>query len=154
MTPATTLDSATATPATQSAPRRPLRDARWWWGVGRRKTAVARVRVRPGSGNITVNGKPYDRFFCVERDRKDILNVLETAKMSTAVDVEVNVDGGGTTGQAGAIVLGLARALNNYDASLIGTLRDHHLLTRDPRKVERKKYGQAGARRRFQFSKR
>lgn len=126
----------------------------FWWGTGRRKTAVARVRVRPGKGEFLVNKRPYTEFFKEERDRNDVLNVLKVTNTEGKVDVFVNVQGGGFTGQAGAIVLGLARALRRYDGSLESTLRDNDLLTRDPRKVERKKYGQPGARRRFQFSKR
>lgn len=126
----------------------------FWWGTGRRKTAVARVRVRPGKGDFLVNKRPYTEFFKEERDRNDVLNVLKVTNTEGKVDVFVNVHGGGFTGQAGAIVLGLARALRRYDGSLEPTLRDNDLLTRDPRKVERKKYGQPGARRRFQFSKR
>ena len=127
----------------------------WWWGTGRRKAAVARVRVKPGgSGAIVVNGKPIDEFFCLERDRADIRAVLQKTRTEGTVEVHVTVTGGGTTGQAGAIVLGVARALNNLDPNHEPVLRDNHFLTRDPRKVERKKYGQRGARRRFQFSKR
>jgi len=124
------------------------------WGTGRRKTAVARVRIRPGSGKFEVNKKPVDEFFRIERDRQDVRAPLAATQTADQVDVFVNVSGGGTTGQAGAIVLGLARALKTYDASYEPVLRQNRLLTRDSRKVERKKYGQAGARRRFQFSKR
>lgn len=126
----------------------------WWWGTGRRKAAVARVRVRPGSGTFIVNDREVDAFFTEERDRKDVRTVLEKTNMTGAMDVYVNVRGGGYTGQAGAIVLGLGRALKKYDQNLDGVLRDNGFLSRDPRKVERKKYGQKGARRRFQFSKR
>jgi small subunit ribosomal protein S9 len=126
----------------------------WWWGPGRRKAAVARVRVRPGEGKFIINDREVDAFFTEERDRKDVRTVLEKTNMKGAMDVYVNVRGGGFTGQAGAIVLGLGRALKKYDQGLDGVLRDNGFLTRDPRKVERKKYGQKGARRRFQFSKR
>ncbi len=129
-------------------------DGHWWWGTGRRKTAVARVRIRPGSGVFMVNKKPHDVFFTEDRDRNDITNVLKTTNTLGSIDVHVNVRGGGYTGQAGAIVLGLARALRRYDESLESILRDNDFLTRDARKVERKKYGQPGARKRFQFSKR
>lgn len=129
-------------------------DGHWWWGTGRRKTAVARVRIRPGSGLFIVNKKAYDEFFTEDRDRIDVINVLKKTNTYGSVDVHVNVQGGGYTGQAGAIVLGLARALRRYDESLDSILRDNDFLSRDPRKVERKKYGQPGARKRFQFSKR
>jgi len=129
----------------------------WFWGTGRRKTAVARVRVRPSKDNkesFLVNDRPVEEFFDHLRDRTDIANVLKVTNTTGKLDIRVNIAGGGFTGQAGAVVLGLARALKNYDQSLESILRDHGLLTRDAREVERKKYGQAGARRRFQFSKR
>jgi small subunit ribosomal protein S9 len=126
----------------------------WFWGTGRRKAAVARVRVKAGSGSFIINKRTLEEFFSQERDHNDINHVLKTTGTAGAVDVAVNIHGGGYTGQAGAIVLGLARALRNYDPSLDSTLRDHDFLTRDPRKVERKKPGQPGARKRFQFSKR
>jgi small subunit ribosomal protein S9 len=126
----------------------------WFWGTGRRKTAVARVRVRPGSGKFNVNERPHDKFFTEERDRNNLVGVLKKTSTEGKLDIEVNVFGGGYMGQAGAIVLGLGRALMNYDPALEPILRDNDYLTRDSRKVERKKYGQSGARRRFQFSKR
>lgn len=126
----------------------------WWWGTGRRKTAVARVRIRPGDGKFNVNSRELGVFFTEERDRNNILNVMEKTGTRGKVDVEVNVRGGGFTGQAGAVILGIARAIRRYDQTLEPILREHGFLTRDARKVERKKYGQAGARRRFQFSKR
>ncbi len=143
-----------AEPAASPQPLSSPTAGNWWWGTGRRKTAVARVRVRPGSGEFIVNKKPMSEFFKEERDRNDIQNVLKTTNTVGKVDVHVNVHGGGFTGQAGAIVLGLARAIRRYDQTLEPTLRDNAFLTRDPRKVERKKYGQPGARKRFQFSKR
>ncbi|GIK15919.1 MAG: hypothetical protein BroJett003_08830 [Planctomycetota bacterium] len=124
------------------------------WGTGRRKTAVARVRVRPGSGAFKVNGREYNEFFRVERDRRTIETPLEATETRKHLDVFVNVGGGGTTGQAGAIALGVARALKLANKEYEGVLRARGLLTRDPREVERKKYGRPGARRRFQFSKR
>ena len=130
------------------------RDGHWWWGLGRRKAAVARVRLRPGDGKFIVNNRPYDKYLNEERDHNDLMAVLHKTKTAGAVDVYVNVRGGGFTGQAGAIVLGLGRALLKYDDSLESILRANGFLTRDPRKVERKKYGQPGARARFQFSKR
>lgn len=126
----------------------------WWWGTGRRKAAVARVRIKPGTGKFIVNERDVAEYFNEERDRKDVNNVLEKTNTKGTVDVYVNTHGGGYTGQAGAIVLGLGRALKKYDQSLDGVLRDNGFLSRDPRKVERKKYGQPGARKRFQFSKR
>ena len=126
----------------------------WYWGTGRRKTAVARVRVKNGSGAIEVNGKEFAEFFVEERDRQNILAVLDKTGLKGKVDVKVNACGGGTTGQCGATILGLGRAVMNFDSTLEPILRENAFLTRDARKVERKKYGQAGARRRFQFSKR
>ena len=146
----------TPAPAPAAAPREPRAagDRSWWLGTGRRKSSVARVRVRPGKGEFVVNKRPYTEFFTGDRDRKDLETVLEKTSTAGAVDVHVAVHGGGVTGQAGAIVLGLARALRAYDSALEPILRDNNFLTRDPREVERKKYGQPGARARFQFSKR
>ncbi len=138
----------------ETAPKGKPPDGHWWWGLGRRKSAVARVRIRPGEGKFVVNKRPYDNYFNEDRDRADLLNVLRKTNTFCAVDVYVNVNGGGFTGQAGAIILGLGRALLRYDSTLEPILRDNGFLTRDPRKVERKKYGQPGARKRFQFSKR
>jgi small subunit ribosomal protein S9 len=101
-----------------------------------------------------VNGKEFADFFVEERDRQNILAVLDKTGLKGKVDVKVNACGGGTTGQCGATILGLGRAVLNFDSTLEAILREHAFLTRDARKVERKKYGQAGARRRFQFSKR
>jgi small subunit ribosomal protein S9 len=130
----------------------------FFWGTGRRKTAVARVRIRPTADDkkskFLINGKSVDRFFSELRDRNDVVRPLNDTKTEGKIDVLVKVHGGGYMGQAGAIKLGLARALKNYDSTLEPILRDNDLLTRDPREVERKKYGQRGARRRFQFSKR
>ena len=124
------------------------------WGVGRRKSAVARVRVAPGAGKILINGRELNDYFTAERDRKSIFGPLEVTNTGGKMDVLVTTDGGGPTGQAGAIVMGLGRALSRYDNSLEGALRNAGFLTRDSRMKERKKYGQRGARRRFQFSKR
>ena len=126
----------------------------WWWGTGRRKSAVARVRIRPGDGTLIINKRSYDEYFTEERDRNDLINVLSKTKTEGQLEIHVKVHGGGYTGQAGAIVLGLGRALRGYDQTLEPILRENAFLTRDPRKVERKKYGQPGARKRFQFSKR
>ncbi len=126
----------------------------FWWGTGRRKSSVARVRLKPGSGEMMVNKKKLDEYFKRIQDRNSVLSPLKAVKAEKAFDVFINVKGGGTTGQAGASLLGIARALRNYDDTLVAALRDSGLLTRDPRMVERKKPGQSGARRRFQFSKR
>jgi small subunit ribosomal protein S9 len=126
----------------------------WWRGTGRRKAAVARVRIKPGEGGFIVNDKSMTDFFNEERDRNDLQNVLEKTNMSGSLDIHVSVKGGGYTGQAGAILLGLARAIRNYDVGHEPTLRANGYLSRDSRKVERKKPGQPGARKRFQFSKR
>ena len=126
----------------------------WWWGTGRRKASVARVRVQPGSAGVLCNGKPLEEYFCTPRDRNSVMAVLEATNMLGQVSVKANLTGGGTTGQAGALVMGLARALLGYDPSVEAVLREHGFLSRDARRVERKKYGQRGARRRFQFSKR
>jgi len=126
----------------------------YWWGTGRRKSSVARVRIKPGAGKFTVNKKQLDEYFRREQDRKAVMAPLKTVDAEKAFDVFINVKGGGITGQAGASLLGIARALKNYDENLVQALRDGGHLTRDPRMVERKKPGQAGARKRFQFSKR
>jgi small subunit ribosomal protein S9 len=124
------------------------------WGVGRRKSAVARVRIAPGTGKISINGRELNDYFTFERDRKSIFGPLEVTNTGGKMDVWVNTDGGGPTGQTGAIVMGLGRALTKYDAGLEVSLRQAGFLTRDSRMKERKKYGQRGARRKFQFSKR
>lgn len=124
------------------------------WGTGRRKSAVARVRITNGSGKIAINGRELNDYFTREVDRKTIFGPLEVTNTGGKMDIFVNAGGGGSTGQTGAIVMGLARALLKYDTALEGALRHHGFLTRDSRMKERKKYGQRGARRRFQFSKR
>lgn len=124
------------------------------WGVGRRKSAVARVRIALGSGKIEVNGRTLNDYFTAERDRKMIFGPLEVTNTGGKMDIFVNAAGGGPAGQTGAIVMGLGRALAKYDKSLEVALRGAGFLTRDSRMKERKKYGQRGARRRFQFSKR
>ena len=123
-------------------------------GTGRRKSSVARVRVRPGSGNITVNGRPLDEYFANDQDRATVRQTLAAVEHEEKVDVLVRVSGGGTTGQAGAIRMGLDRALVGFDTELFQALRDGGYLTRDSRMKERKKYGLRGARRGTQFSKR
>jgi small subunit ribosomal protein S9 len=124
------------------------------WGTGRRKSSVARVRVKPGDGKLLINNRPVHEFFSQEKDRNAVLAPLKSADMIKSMDVFVNVRGGGTTGQSGATVLGIARALKNYDPTLQTILRDGGYLTRDSRMVERKKPGKPGARKSFQFSKR
>ena len=124
------------------------------WGTGRRKAAVARVRIRPGEGKFEVNKKDVDTYFCIARDQARVRQPLDVTETQKMYDVFVNVVGGGITGQSDAIVLGLARALFKANPDYIPKLRERNLLSRDPRRVERKKYGQRGARRRFQFSKR
>ncbi|MFH5804283.1 30S ribosomal protein S9 [Alienimonas sp. DA493] len=123
-------------------------------GTGRRKTSVARVRISDGTGQFSVNGRDLEDYFSFVRDVEAVRAPLERTEMSDNVDVWVRVEGGGTTGQAGAIVLGIARALQAKDPNLHGTLHHGGFLTRDERAVERKKYGRRKARRSFQFSKR
>lgn len=123
-------------------------------GTGRRKTSVARVRLAPGSGKITVNGRPLDGYFMIETQRSLVTQPLVVTESAGKFDVRVNVAGGGPTGQAGAVRHGISRALLEADASFRPALKAQGLLTRDPRMKERKKYGQPGARKRFQFSKR
>jgi small subunit ribosomal protein S9 len=164
-----TVDSAAAIP---SAPRPqiaripktavPADKYGWWWGTGRRKTAVARVRIRLAKGEKgsfqiqSENGKlrGVEEFFAEERDRNDAYAPLKVTGTDGKFDIVARVHGGGFMGQAGAVRLGIARALLHYDPTVEEALRDNGFLPRDAREVERKKYGQAGARRRFQFSKR
>ena len=124
------------------------------WGLGRRKSSIAGVRVKPGTGNFIVNGKPFDEFFCTLQGRLRARAALVTAEAEGNYDIFCNVNGGGITGQADAVRLGLARALLKLNPALDEAFRDEGLLTRDARMVERKKYGRRGARRGFQFSKR
>lgn len=123
-------------------------------GTGRRKKAVARVFLRPGGGKITVNHRPLEQYFPSEAARALVRQPLLATETAEKFDIIVNTDGGGITGQAGAIRLGIARALCEFNIELRGKLKQLGLLTRDPRQHERKKYGQKGARKRFQFSKR
>lgn len=122
--------------------------------TGRRKTAVARVRMRPGNGTITVNGRELGAYFPAIKDRMQVSGALEHVGRQSAVNVDITVDGGGPAGQAGACRLGIARALKAFDGELAEPLRQGGLLTRDGRMKERKKYGLRGARRGTQFSKR
>ena len=124
------------------------------YGTGRRKTAVARVFIRPGKGAITVNGRPVDEFFSRETGRMVVRQPLELTKTTATFDIIVNVDGGGESGQAGAVRHGITRALIQYDAALKPALKKAGLVTRDARAVERKKVGLHKARKRHQFSKR
>lgn len=126
----------------------------YYYGTGRRKSAVARVFLKAGKGQIIVNGKPVDEFFARETGRMIVRQPLETTKNLASFDISVNVFGGGETGQAGAVRHGIARALIEYDAALKPALRGAGLVTRDAREVERKKVGFHKARRRKQFSKR
>ena len=123
-------------------------------GTGRRKTAVARVRLANGTGKIVVNGRPFENYFPVESMRMAAAQPLVATGMADKYDASVTVNGGGLNGQAGAVRLGIARALLEVDANLRSALRAEGLLTRAPRMRERKKYGQPGARKRFQYSKR
>ena len=123
-------------------------------GTGRRKTSVARVRLASGSGKIVVNGRPFDHYFPVETLRVTAIQPLTVTGTAEKFDARINVSGGGPSGQAGAVRHGIARALISADANLRPALKAEGLLTRDPRMKERKKYGQPGARKRYQFSKR
>ncbi|MFN5755750.1 MAG: 30S ribosomal protein S9 [Planctomycetia bacterium] len=122
--------------------------------TGRRKTAVARVRLRSGSGTIKVNGRDLEAYFPAVKDRVLVSGTLEHVGKQSAVNIDITVDGGGPTGQAGACRLGIARALKAFDGELSESLRHSGMLTRDGRMKERKKYGLRGARRGTQFSKR
>lgn len=152
------VEAATETVATGSP--KPAKSG-WWWGTGRRKRAVARVRIRAakGEGKLTIQCsgkkmKSVEQYFAEDRDRANCYAPLKLTGTLGKVEVFARLDGGGFMGQAGALMMGLARALKEYDPALELQLRGSGMLTRDPREVERKKYGQAGARRRFQFSKR
>lgn len=161
--PAAVTIPAAASPAAPVAetpvatqPRRPAkRDAKGaYWGTGRRKSSIARVRLLPGDGKITINERTYDQYFTVPQHRAAVLAPLEKTESARRFNVIVNVSGGGITGQAGAVRMGLARALLAAEPKFEEALRDSGYLTRDSRVVERKKPGQRKARRRFQFSKR
>ena len=123
-------------------------------GTGRRKTSVARVRIQQGTGKIQINKRGLDEFFCIEKDRMTVLSPLRATEKIGMVDVTIRVNGGGTTGQAGAILMGIARALEAMNPSLFPILKEGGFMTRDSRMVERKKYGHKKSRRGFQFSKR
>lgn len=123
-------------------------------GTGRRKTAVARVRMSQGTGKITINHRPFDNYFGTETLRTTAVSPLTVADLTSKYDVSVNLKGGGPNGQAGAMRHGIARALLQADVNLRPLMKSSGFLTRDPRMKERKKYGQPGARKRFQYSKR
>ena len=125
-----------------------------YYGTGRRKSSTARVYLRPGKGNFIVNRMDFNKYFNRDSLKLMINQPLELVGLVNTFDILVNVKGGGKSGQAGAIRLGIARALLEYDQNLRPDLKKQGMLTRDARKVERKKYGQPGARKRFQFSKR
>ena len=125
-----------------------------YYGTGRRKSAIARVFLRPGSGNFEVNGKGLETYFVTEQQRVAAKRPLALTETANSFDVVTNVQGGGVSAQADAVKMGIARALLEFNAELRKTLKSDGLLTRDARGKERKKYGQKGARKRFQFSKR
>ena len=124
------------------------------WGTGRRKTSTARIRIKPGTGKFLVNGREFDQFFVTDDTRRAAQQPLVVTETRNNYDIWVNVAGGGPTGQAGAVSLGVARALRRENENFDKLLRDNGLLTRDSREVERKKYGRHKARRSTQFSKR
>ena len=125
-----------------------------YYGTGRRKTSVARVYLRPGSGDYKVNGRPFDQYFVTEAQRASARQPLLSTETASTFNVVANVSGGGINGQADAMKLGIARALMQFNAELRKKLKAEGMVTRDSRGKERKKYGQKGARKRFQFSKR
>ena len=151
------IEAAAEPASTKPAPAEaPATDApkTYIWGTGRRKKAVARVRIRSGSGKVLINKRSVEEYFTSDRDRQAAISPLATAQLTSNYDVWANVNGGGPTGQADAVMLGLARALIKAAPEVTEALREKGLLTRDARMKERKKYGQKGARKRFQFSKR
>lgn len=129
-------------------------EAQRWYGTGRRKDATARVWIRPGSGDVIINKRPMDEYFGRETLKMIMLQPLDVTSQRGKIDILVNVKGGGLSGQAGAIRHGITRALMEMDGDYRPSLKRAGFVTRDPRAVERKKYGRPGARKRFQFSKR
>jgi len=125
-----------------------------YYGTGRRKSSIARVFLRPGSGEFKVNGREFNQYFVTEAQRSLARHPLASSESTSAFNVVATVSGGGINGQAGAVKLGIARALIEFNAELRKKLKSEGMLSRDSRKKERKKYGQKGARKRFQFSKR
>ncbi len=153
--PATELHATPPAVAPSAAPKPPVLGSNpYHWGTGRRKTAVARVRIKAGNGLFEVNHRAVDEFFKVGENQTAVRTPLKVTDTLKTMDVFVNVRGGGIHGQTDAVVLGLARALVKANADYEAKLRESNLLTRDSREVERKKYGQSGARKRFQYSKR
>lgn len=151
---ATTASAVVGESEPKPAPNIPTPDKHWFWGLGRRKRSVARVRLKPGDGKFIINKREINDYFSSLYNRQLIVGPLKLTETAKVVDVYVNVKGGGTTGQAGAIAHGLGRALVAANPDYMVMLRDNGFLTRDSRRVERKKPGMAGARKRFQFSKR
>ena len=131
-----------------------MQDNSYFWGTGRRKNALARVRVRSGNGEVKINDRAVEDYFPRQVWQAQVLQSLKIASLEGKVDVFVRATGGGLTGQAGAVKLGIARALTKLNPDLRPALKKEGLLTRDPRMVERKKFGQKGARGKRQFSKR
>ncbi len=125
-----------------------------YYGTGRRKSSVARVFLRPGNGEFRVNGRPFEQYFVTESQRTDARQPLILTETAGTFNVIANVSGGGVAGQAGAVKLGVARALMEFNIELRGKLKAEGMISRDSRSKERKKYGQKGARKRFQYSKR
>ncbi len=125
-----------------------------YYGTGRRKESIARVFLRPGNGEFRVNGRPFEQYFVTEAQRIAAKQPLVTSETASSFNVVVRVSGGGVNGQAGAVKMGIARALLRFNNELRGKLKAEGYLSRDSRAKERKKYGQKGARKRFQFSKR
>jgi small subunit ribosomal protein S9 len=125
-----------------------------YYGTGRRKSSVARVFLRPGSGKFVVNGRELDKYFLTDAQRVEVRQPLVTSETASTFDIRANVSGGGINGQAGALKMGIARALLEFNVELRKKLKVEGFLSRDARSKERKKYGQKGARKRFQFSKR
>ena len=155
--PGTTLDiggEAVSPETAQAITKKGPDKGGFYWGTGRRKSSVARVRIKHGEGKVLINKRDMDEYFVRAQDRNAVLAPLLAVGSEKSFDIFVNVKGGGTTGQAGAVLLGVARALKNCDESYLPALRESGHLTRDSRMVERKKPGQKGARKRFQFSKR
>jgi small subunit ribosomal protein S9 len=134
--------------------REKMADQVQYYGTGRRKSSVARVFLRPGSGKFAVNGREFDKYFLTEAQRVEIRQPLVVSETASTFDILANVSGGGINGQAGALKMGIARALLEFNVELRKKLKVEGFLSRDARAKERKKYGQKGARKRFQFSKR
>ncbi len=152
--PKVKVAAAVTAPKPQHKPAEKPDKGGYCWGLGRRKTSVARVRIKPGDGKLLINKREIGDYFARTQDKETVLAPLKAVECEKAFDIFVNVRGGGTTGQSGATRLGIARALKNYDENYLQQLREGGYLTRDSRMVERKKPGKSGARKRYQFSKR